>query len=155
YVNCGVHHALEAPASLGHRIFFGPAVSSEALRIGLGLCVSGGMWGDARGTSFSFGEMIDDPIEKAHPISCFALAGYLGFAALALLAGLPPHRSELTKRALALGLLFPELLPQQVAILGLGQLGQAFLALLYFLKAGTGNPPTEIWLLDRDVFQPE
>jgi hypothetical protein len=90
---------------------------------------------------------------RATPLSSFALAGYLGFAALAKAVGIPAFRAELATDQLDLPIdtervgEFPP-----ITLIGTGNVGQACLALLWFLPWRASHP--EIHLIDRDRFEP-
>jgi hypothetical protein len=122
--------------------------------VGLGTEVadSDGLFGDARGASISFCKSLDSPL-RATPLSSFALAGYLGFAALAKAVGIPAFRAELATDQLDLPIdtervgEFPP-----ITLIGTGNVGQACLALLWFLPWRASHP--EIHLIDRDRFEP-
>jgi len=150
--------ALPAPAALGPRCVLAREYApSGRTVISLGLggpAARGGMWGDARGAEIRLGGRCSGS-EPAHPAAVFALAGYLGFAALATQAGIPPFRADLCVDCLELGPLPDAQLPDDgLAVLGLGHLGQAYLALLYFLRRNM-HGALRLHVLDKDAFGPE
>jgi hypothetical protein len=144
------------PIPLPSKIRFSGESLASPIRIGIGSWAYGiSLWGDARSNLISFGCELDAENGKAEPISCFALAGYLGFAALALAVGIPPHREEFAQTILSLPLCTKEQLRlpgDGIALLGLGQLGQAYLALLFFLTRGARGTP-KVFLIDKDDFE--
>jgi hypothetical protein len=79
------------------------------------------------------------------------LAGHLSFALLATAAGFAPHKERFCQRTLELdpinlsAVAVPE---EGLAILGLGHLGNAYLALIYFMARRHGKWP-RLHLLDR------
>lgn len=135
YIRSGLLDSLTMPESLGPRCHFVTEPRSSALRIGLGCEPEGAVcFGDARGGSFSVGSMITNTV-NASPYTCFAVAGYLGFAVLAARAGIPAHRQHLAHREYSLRI--PDnhtfALPENgISFVGLGHLGNAYLALLFF-----------------------
>jgi len=107
------------------------------------------LWGDARDNKISLGHNI--PGEAASPISAFALAGYLSFALMASAAGFAPHKKRFCQSILEIGpanISAVDMTGKELAILGLGHLGNAYLALLYFMTRRHGNRP-KLFLLDR------
>jgi hypothetical protein len=159
-VRAGISEALPSPARLSSRcVFDGAARRDEGrplLTIGVGAPSGrGDLWGDARGDNFAFGEACPSS-GTAHPIGAFALAGYLGFAALAVRAGIPPFREDLAVKCLTIGVENGVGFPSDgLAMCGLGQLGQAYLAQLYFLQPRHLPGPVRLVLLDKDPFGPE
>lgn len=152
WVNCGLTEALPSPSRLATRCRFRKSGSDDVLRIGVGVrSQSCDVLGDVRGQTISFGEPIEDTT-PANPISGFGLAGYLGFAALATAVGIPPFRVEWAKQRLS----FPlnpmvkneRHLAAGLSLIGLGQIGQAYLSLIWFL--GLSEIPLSI--LDKDDF---
>ena len=107
--------------------------------------------GDARGNELTYGLDLDSG-DPAHPITACALAGYLGFSALAQACGVPPFHAQW--RASRLLLPFDgrrHVAPPDFSVLGTGQVGQAFLALAFFLAAHGDKP--SVHLLDKDPFE--
>lgn len=155
YIRAGLNGPLRQPARLGPQCRFetGP---QDCLRIYLGCEVlgQGNLCGDAGIATVSYGQTLVSP-EKATPTSCFALAGYLGFAALAKIAGVPAFREEFAlsqislPKCLDIPLTFPE---PGFELVGLGHLGQAYIALLFFLTL-TGIVPPRLSLIDKDNFE--
>jgi hypothetical protein len=146
-----------APAPLDSCVF-AAAPRVNVFRIGLGVALdlddpSTLGWGDVRGACVTHRALIPTS-ESAHPISAFALSGYLGFMALATIIGIPPSRADYVTTGLTLPfspsdrLMFPD---DGLTFIGLGQLGQAYLALLFFLLQQGARP--RITLLDRDSFE--
>jgi len=152
-IDCGLEQALPAPTPLGARCAFGTAPKT-ARRIFIGAEApneTDTLWGDVRGNCLGCDRLVASA-DPAHPVSCFALAGYLGFAALARAVGIPPYRESFRTDYLHLPLAFaipPG--PLNLSVIGLGHLGQAYLALLYFVFQNIA--PTVV-LIDRDSFEP-
>lgn len=148
------------PTALGPLAATARATGSRPLAVGLGyrptlVDAEAILWGDVRGPSIAFGTQISGSAAPAHPVAAFGLAGYLGFAALAKAIRVAPFRPSHARTQLTLPL--PELegpTPKSIAVLGLGQLGQAFLALLYFLYPDHGRRPS-LLLVDDDRFGEE
>jgi hypothetical protein len=161
YIRCGLASSLPAPAALGSRCLFTNKPESVALSILIGTSVSAGgkpaLIGDARQGQIAVGNLLSERSSPPLPIECFLLAGYLGFSVLATLADIPAHRIELASSQLVVGY-NAALLKQRIAdmrgytCVGLGQLGQAFLALLFFLRNGNMSGLKFI-LIDRDIFE--
>ena len=155
-VDCGLTSPLPGPAGLSHRCLFKKTPAKTPLCIYVGVkppLGSSTLWGDTRGRGITHERLLDSDC-PAHPVACFALAGYLGFAALAQAVGIPPYRAAFRTDHLLLP--FSETGTQgkmDLSIIGLGQLGQAYLALLYFLSARTGVEPSLV-LIDKDTFEP-
>jgi hypothetical protein len=157
-IDAGLNEALPSPAQLSSRCIFGknpnpwltiylgrsPANTSE---IGLHLL------GDARNQKISYATLVEGS-DSASPEACVAIAGYLGFAALALAANVPPFRDDIALHSMDLPLSEQKSAPKcsGLAFLGLGHLGQAFLSLLYF-RARRGLDPGRIFLLDGGNFE--
>lgn len=146
------------PTKFDERVIFDSCESVEVIRIGVGVDPDErqlDIYGDARGNQVSVGSLLDKSLESANPISCFALAGYLGMAALGFAVGIPSFAEEYAVRRLELPfdsgwpLQFPK---DGLAFLGLGQLGQAYLALLFFLSRQVQKAPP-VFLLDKDRFE--
>lgn len=157
-IRCGLKEPLASPAPLDPRCHFDPharLASRPIVTIGLGRpAAADGIWGDARALELAIGTACNGR-ENAHPIAAFALAGYLGFAALAVRAGIPGFREDLCASTLRFGTATRASLPADgLALLGLGQLGQAYLALLYFLQEHLAGS-VRLALLDKDAVGPE
>lgn len=155
-LDVGLQHESYAPIPLGSRCRFIDTneTPDAALTISLGTSTNHAnvIWGDARGSSISYGELIDTG-DEANPIACAALAGYLGFSALAHTAGIPPFHGWLSKPRLDLPIRHSvDLNFRELAVLGLGQVGQAFLSVLFFTA---GSRKGHIHLVDRDAFEDE
>lgn len=87
-------------------------------------------------------------------MSCFALAGYLGFAALAEAARIPPYRREFARPCISLpyrSATAPQL-PDQLDFVGLGHLGEAYLSLLFFILPRLKQVP-RLSLIDKGAFE--
>jgi hypothetical protein len=147
---------LPCPSKLSKRVIFTTDEPDVAFTIGIGIKPRGVseercIFGDACGSRISFGNILL-PSEPAHPISCFALGGYLGFAALAKIVGIPDFRDDYTEPLLNLPFT-PDLsrdFKEGLTFIGLGQLGQAYLSLLFFLNKSVEQ---EIILIDKDRFE--
>jgi len=156
FIRCGLDRALPAPAALGPRCEFSRSPHETSIKVGIGVFPGEGpttVWGDVRGRALSYGANIrhDTP---AHPISAFALAGYLSYAALAGSVQLPSHRDDYTVSELVLPIHAHDsqvIDSAEITFVGLGQLGQAYLALLFFLTGG--KQPGKLVLIDRDIFE--
>lgn len=158
HIRVGLTHPLQQPAQLTSRCQFGTEARSEdAIRIYLGcpaLSSDQTLYGDARGGEVSYGSVLSSS-EPATPLDCFALAGYLGFGALALAAGIPGYREEFAVPRISLQFRareFPSLPEGGLEFIGLGHLGQAYLALLFFLASAAQQVP-RVHLLDKDRFE--
>lgn len=157
-INAGLGGPLRQPARLGSRCHFVTSARPQsAAPIYLGLTPPASqtaLSADARGGAISYGSLLHSS-DRATPISCFAIAGYLGFAALATAAGIPPYREEYTTSQVSFSSRpfdvsrFPE---QGMDFVGLGHLGQAYLALLFFITAGTRCRPRTL-LIDKGAFE--
>jgi hypothetical protein len=156
YIRAGLSGPLRQPSRLGSRCRFGTA---PAERGSIQICLGGGqesdaLRGDARGASISFGTVLESS-GPANPLSCFALAGYLGFAALASAARIPGYREQFAVQQISLPFQqtrisdFPS---QRIDFVGLGHLGQAYLALLFFLLPHLSHGP-RIQLIDKGSFE--
>ncbi len=153
YLSTGLDKPLPAPGPLSSRCVFTDHPPSCQLVVGLGQTpISSSyvsLWGDARGNKISLGHNI--PGETASPISAFALAGYLSFALMASAAGFAPYKERFCQCTLEIGpanVSVVDMTGERLAILGLGHLGNAYLALLYFMTRRHGNQP-KLFLLDR------
>jgi hypothetical protein len=155
YVQCGLSAPLGQPAKLSERCVFGTLPKTVPLRIYLGIPAAerDAIWGDARAHLIAHSTLLEGNV-PAHPAAGFALAGYLGYAALAQTIGIPTHRlGYCTDRlVLPIGDVNSALFPLELTVIGLGQLGQAYLALLYFLAIRTGSRPS-LALVDKDFFE--
>lgn len=155
YIDAGGAAPLPGPVSLGPRCVFGPCKDSATLPIELGLRQDAAtIAGDAKRSTVSL-----DPLkvgDKPTAIECFILAGYLGFQVLATLAEVPADRADFAQRALSVVYDIPALekklrQPDGFTFIGMGQVGQAFLALLWFwLKGDFGG--RRIAVIDDDRF---
>lgn len=150
YIKAGLKGPLPSPASLSGRCL------PPACPLGIGLGTSPEdssaqtSWGDAKGNHVSIGHLLPGS-ETAPAWTAFAVAGYLAYALLASTAGFVPYKERFARPSFQVGIPAPPLLDtaaQDLAILGLGHLGNAYVALLYFLgRQYTGLP--RLWLLDR------
>ena len=154
FINAGLAAPLSSPIPLGPRCEFTngePAACPVTISLGQMNNSDGDIviTGDARGTELSYGRLVATT-DRAHPITCSALAGYLGFSALAQAVGIPPFRENW--RGDSLRLLFDDATGAvpPFSILGTGQVGQALLAISYFLASGK---PSSVHLLDKDLFE--
>jgi hypothetical protein len=132
FIRCGLKSFLPQPSMLGSRCKFVSSPVEDTLKIGLGGDVesrnSDSVWGDARGSTLSYGTLIPGR-EHAHPITSFALAGYLGYTALARAVRMPPHKPSLASSLIHLPLFEGgevQGYPEGLTFIGLGQLGQAY-----------------------------
>lgn len=153
FIKAGLECGLPSPIPLGARCVFVPEdFSFIGETIGIGIPVDDGnmVWGDTRGNCISYKTRLKTE-ERAHPISACALAGYLGFAALANAASIPPFHEQWKSPLMSLPF-DPNnfALPSSIAVLGVGQIGQAFLSLIYFLT-GAGS----VHIVDMDIFEGE
>lgn len=150
---------MSSPAGLSERVVLGEPGSTEVIRIGVGVGADEGpfdLYGDTRGNRISFGYLLDEGHGVANPIGCFALAGYLGFAVLARAVGIATFAEEYVGNILEMPFdasKAMQLPSDGIAFLGLGQLGQAYLALLFFLMRKYHWQP-RVFLLDKDRFEP-
>jgi len=153
FINAGLTSPLPSPADLGPRcVFVDSGFVHSGLVVGIGATVEGEdtIWGDAKGSNIAYQSLVNGP-ERASPVSCCSLAGYLGFAALAHAAGIPSFHHAWTQKSLVLPLVnMPASIPREIGILGVGQIGQAFLSLAFFLAA---QQPMEVHLVDDDIFE--
>lgn len=161
YIRCGLRKSLPAPAELGARCVYTETQRPVALSVTLGTPAERrvpNIFGDARRGVIAVQNVLEDG-DGPLAIECFLLSGYLGFAVLAALVGIPDHRREYARSRLYLrydaSRVFDRFASgQSFTCLGLGQLGQAYLALLHFLKSGDMNG-LEFMLIDKDAFGPE
>lgn len=154
YIAAGLEGPLAAPGLLSSRCVFTDNPPSCSLAVGLGQAFprADGVrwWGDTRAERIAVGGVLQGS-ERATPWGAFALAGYLAYASLASAAGLAPHKQRFCKPTITIGV--PEFSSFDVsrhslAILGLGHLGNAYLALLFFIARRNGGFP-RLLLLDR------
>jgi hypothetical protein len=128
---------------------------SSPLRVALGSCgQAASVWGDVRGSAIAFRSTVDRAHGPAHAVAGFALAGYLAFALLAEAVGIPPLRARHAGAMLHLPVPTRVALPDAIAVLGLGQIGQALLALLHFVEPDARQRP-KLTIVDCDRFGPE
>jgi len=151
-IDAGLASPLPAPIPLSSRCRY-VSGANAGIRICVGTLAAGGsestICGDTRGNAISFGSLVHSAV-KASPITCCALAGYLGFAALAQAVGIPPFHQSWSRRQLQMPFEGAAAsLPPNFAVLGTEQLGQAFLALSFFLNR-TGPC---VHLVDKDEFE--
>jgi len=150
---------MPCPVKLCKRVILAKPSCADVIRIGVGVRIGEGQFdfcGDARGGRVTFNGLLERMDVPADPISCFAVAGYLGFAALARAVDIPKFNEAYICKDLDLS--FDPMVPgpfpaDGIAFLGLGQLGQAYLALLFFL-ARKANCRPFVFLLDKDRFEP-
>lgn len=153
YLNCGLDKPLAAPVSLPANCIFAPSKTSETIRIGVGTTGLGlSLTIDARGNQIAVGKAISTSKKPAHPISCFAVAGYAAFAAMATAAGIPAFRQSFASTELELPFCSDDTTEiSALTLIGLGQLGQAYLSLLYFLNPQLRKP--RLFIVDKDEFE--
>lgn len=151
YLRVGHGEGLPMPTPLSSRcVFVDNDFEHTGLEVGIGVAVASGIWGDARGQNISYQTTVPTA-DPATPMSGCALAGYLGFAALADAAGVPPFHQAWSQDMLALPAIdrISRPLPP-IAILGNGHIGQAFLALGYFMYR---EQRITAHLVDKDSFE--
>ncbi|MGO8735023.1 MAG: hypothetical protein ACLQVM_19775 [Terriglobia bacterium] len=158
HIRAGLKHPLRQPAQLSPKCHFGSAARSrKGINIYLGCPGSSRrltLCGDTRGATVTYGSILDSS-DRATPLGCFALAGYLAFAALALAAEIPAYREEFAIPHMSLpsqSIELPNLPECGLDFIGLGHLGQAYIALLFFLAPEISRRP-RIHLLDKDFFE--
>lgn len=156
WISAGLDEALPSPIPLGSRCRFIAGKAPECpITVSVGeASPSGGrtaIGGDARGTELSYGRLLPTAI-PAHPITCCALGGYLAFAALAQAAGIPAFHEEWRQDSLLLHFSGEVNRIPPLSVLGTGHVGQAFLALAYFVGRGDA---LSVHLLDKDSFEDE
>jgi hypothetical protein len=152
YINCGLTTAPAAPVPLPRNCVFGRSRSNGVIRIGVGTNAEDATFvADARGSTIAFGKLIADSEARANPVSCFAIAGYVGFAAMAACAQIPAFRESFCVSQITLPNVVAPTGLDGLTLIGLGQLGQAYLALLYFLRPDLGTP--DLFLIDKDRFE--
>lgn len=157
FIDAGLQGALPAPVPVGPRCKF---VTSTARHIGLSISIPPAsecgadpvsISGDARGNELGY-DLALDSTEPAHPITACALAGYLGFSALAQACRVPPFHAQWAGSRLRLPFEDrPPLALPEFSVLGTGQVGQAFLALMFFLTPHESKP--KVHLVDKDPFE--
>jgi len=164
YLRCGLSAPLLSPIPFGPQVEFAHAATGAPLSIVLGnakgesLC-STRIVGDARRNALAIGITFSDPTPLPTPLECFALAGYLGFAAVAHFTNIPPYRADYARPVLDIPY-DPPLLARrlrdlgELTSLGIGQLGQAYLALLFFWYRGAFDR-RRVALVDDDLFEKE
>jgi hypothetical protein len=156
-IDAGLKGPLPAPIPLSPRCRFAPTATRHAgitvsidpaSELGTGPIST---TGDARGNELGYGAALDSG-NPAHPITACAIAGYLGFSALAEACGVPPFHAQWRAGRLALPF-DPDrpFVPPDFSVLGTGQVGQAFLALAFFLTASTDKP--SVHLVDKGTFE--
>src|SRR5262245_56927458 len=97
HIDAGISAAHAAPVHLGPRCTFAACANSHAFTIDLGVRRhSPEIVGDARLNTVGLIPGLEGG--KPTAIECFLLAGYLGFNALATLAGIPPTRVEYARQ---------------------------------------------------------
>lgn len=163
YIRCGLSSPLPAPAPLGPRCLFTSKYRPDALSIYIGLQEvtdsQDKLIGDARQGWIAISETLPGTMSNPSAIECFLLAGYLGFSVLARLVGIEENRAEYARSRMRVEH-NSRLLQQRIAAnpgytcIGLGQLGQAFLALLYFLRGGS-FAGQRLVLIDHENFEKE
>lgn len=150
FIKCDLAGPLASPAPLSGRCQFvstGFIFSGLTVALGADVPIASAVWGDARGNTISHACTIDGD-QPASPLACCALAGYLGFAALASATGIPEFHENWRMPSLTLQTaLCSPLLPKEFAVLGTGQIGQAFLCLAFFMYR---NDKPLVHLVDRD-----
>ena len=155
FIHAGLDKMPSAPVALGPRCELRSDNAPQGgIRILLG-DVSGGecqgieIRGDTRGNEIAYGKILPT-YDPAHPISACALSGYLAFSALAQAVGIPPFREAWIQDSASLPFMPSENVIPPFSILGTGQVGQAFLALAFFLSHGQR---LQVHLLDKDPFE--
>jgi hypothetical protein len=154
-IHAGLDSMPPSPVSLGPRCELrSDDPTKSGIRILLG-DIFGGVGqaieirGDARGNEIAYGRSLQTDA-TAHPISGCALAGYLAFSALAQAVGIPPFREAWVQDAASLPFAPSGNVLPPFSVLGTGQVGQAFLALAYFIAKGQR---VQVHLLDKDIFE--
>jgi hypothetical protein len=154
FIKCDLVAPLQSPAPFSGRCQFVSAdfiFNGLTVALGADLLPASAVWGDARGSTISYGCSVDGD-QPASPLACCALAGYLGFAVLATAVGIPGFHETWKMPSLTLRTASgsPQL-PKELVVLGTGQIGQAFLSLAFFVY---GNNPPLLHLVDRDICEP-
>lgn len=156
FIDVGLDQSLPAPAPLGLRCLFKRA--PRKCHVGIGLGVKSEIdsaiqiFGDARSNIISFETLLPPEGQGANPTSSFALAGYLSYSALAQVVGVPPFRGGNRVTTLDLpsaGKFDPSCLNTNLSVLGLGHIGNAYLALLFFISRRFPSKP-QLILIDKD-----
>lgn len=162
YVRAGLQRPLSQPVSLGPRVEFVSSCPPCAIEIAVGTTpISDArviIQGNISGLSIMRQGIETTTTHLASPEGCFALAGYLAFEALAKAAEIPPFQLDLCKQ----DLLLPRssawdsnmLRASHLEILGLGHLGNAYLALMFFICRNQNIWPS-ISVVDKDRLGPE
>jgi hypothetical protein len=161
YIRCGLKGSLAAPSRMGPRCRFVDQPQPAALSILLGLenNLGDALVGDARRGTISVGCTFGHVEDAPSAIECFVLAGFLGFAVIARFTGIPGHREDFTRHTLEVTY-DPRRLNDALAqiegftCVGVGQVGQALLALLFFLYNGDLQG-RRVSLIDKDTFETE
>jgi len=149
FIKCDLTGPLPSPAPLSKRCeFVSNAFKFSGLTVALGADTpSSAIWGDAKGNTISHGCSLDGD-QPASPLACCALAGYLGFETLASAARIPGfHENWRTPNLTLRTVPASPILPKELAVLGTGQIGQAFLCLAFFMYR---NDKPLLHLVDRD-----
>lgn len=153
----GVQAPLCAPIPFDtRRTFFDtPAPAHQrCIRIGLGVAAPNlDMYGNAGEQDVTTDSRVT-VYGRATIVTGFALAAYVGFGALALAAGLPPNRPRFARTKIGFDRIRFESDPEALMLMGLGQLGQSYLAFLYFVRESHRRAP-KLLLLDKDDFSIE
>jgi hypothetical protein len=153
YINGGLDKPLAAPVALPANCIFTSSTTPSPIRIGIGITAPElTLTIDARGNRIAAGKVMSGSEDPAHPISSFAIAGYAAFAAMATAAAIPPFRQSFASSELELPFAFGSTAEiNELSLIGLGQLGQAYLSLLYFLSANGRRP--RLFIVDKDEFE--
>lgn len=157
FIDAGLDQSLPAPAPLGSRCHFKKPPTKCHVGIGLGMKSKIDspiqIFGDARSNTISFAALLPPERQGANPTSSFALAGYLSYSALAHVVGVPPFRGDDCVTTLDLpstGKFDPScLINTNLSVLGLGHIGNAYLALLFFISRRFSSKP-QLILIDKD-----
>jgi len=161
FIRCGLSGPLAAPSPLGSRCQFVsvPQHVSLSLCIGINTSAHDAIVGDACQQAIAVGSVFGDDRDPPKSIECFVLAGYLGFAAIARFVDIPEHKADFATATLKLPFDARQLdrtlkALEGVTCVGLGQLGQAYLALLFFLYGGRLSG-RRLAVIDDDIFEKE
>ncbi len=161
YIRCGLGSPLPAPSALGPRCHFVEERREVALSISLGVQagLTPSLVGDACDGAIAIGRVFEARPKPPTAIECFALAGFLGFAVIARFTGIPEYRADFTTSTLKLDYdsrMLAKALKELdgFTCIGMGQVGQATLALLFFLYGGR-LAGRRVALIDDDGFQSE
>ncbi len=153
-IHAGLDQMPSAPVALGPRCELRSGEPEGGIRILLG-DIPGEQGhgieirGDARGNEIAYGTTLPGH-NPAHPICACAISGYLAFSALAQAVGIPPFREAWVQNSVSLPIVPSEIVLPPFSVLGAGQVGQAFLALAFFLANGQR---LRVHLLDKDPFE--